>query len=83
MFHPIFVHNNKYFTPKIWEMINIAKADVNRLFFKKKKKKKKIHNFCFTDPIIFFYFSTKKISIDVRFHVLNHFPKFQQKIFII
>ena len=39
MFHPIFVHNNKYFSPKVWEMINNAKVDVNRLFFFKKKKK--------------------------------------------
>ena len=47
MFHPLFAHNNKYFSPKIWEMLNNAKADVNRRFFLENTKK--LH-FCFTDP---------------------------------
>ena len=54
MFHPLLVHNNKYFSPKIWEMFKDMKTEDNKLFFFFENKKKL--NFCFIHLIILFIF---------------------------
>ena len=57
------------------------KTDVNRFFFFQNIKKKVIS--VLPTLTFFLYFLEKEKSINLRFDVLNHFPKFQRRIFII
>ena len=62
-------------------MIKNMKKDVTRLIVFRKIKKTL---FLFYRPYNFFLsFVEEDKSIDVHFHVFNHFSKFQRKIFII
>ena len=77
--HLLFAHNNKYFLLKLWGMIKNMKTVTNKLFFFFKLKKL----FLFYRLKIFFNLPGKEKRIEVRLHVLKHYPKFQLKIFSI
>ena len=81
MFNPIFFHNYKYLLLKLWEIVKTMKMDVNRRFFFQNRKKN--YNVGKTEIKVFLFYQKNYKFIDIRFRVLNHFPKFERKIFII
>ena len=74
----VFVDNNKYFLLKQWE--KNGKTYVSPLFFFWKIKKIIIS---LKQELTFFNYLKIYESIDVCFHVVYHFLKFQHKSFII